>query len=565
MSAALQASAFALIAALWALLEWATADVLTRCLVLWFVVGAAWLAAEVLSRTSPPDAAAQWIASKLPAPVERPRFVTARRVFSFALGAVFLAAFWSWGSQVRGLVGEHGLVPVSEQLTAATAAGNSIWQIPSLSWLSDGDFMLLAQCWVGALLAIAMCAGFFPGACSLLCWALYLSLMSVGEAFANFQWDALLLETALLAAVWLPWRARPDWGAETDAQKIGLWLLWWLYVRMILESGIVKLTWGDGTWLGYSALDYHFETQPLPLWTAWYAHQAPRWMLRASCWLTYFVEIALPILLLAPPRWRPLRQISAWLQIALQAGIIVTGNYTYFNWLTIALCVPFLDDSSRIFRRLRFQPRETPSARQWPLVPSGAVALASVFFTFDGLGDAFAGAAGQEAQIRRMQEEFQRTKKRPAAPWHAPLRSFNSYGLFRTMTLSRPEFVLEGSNDGVNWREYEFSHKAGDVYRRPTLVAPHQPRLDWQMWFAALSPQHYSYLLERLMHRVLEGEPSVLALLEKNPFPSAPPRQVRLSLYDYRFTRFEDHTAAWWKRQFKGSTQPVSLENFRRR
>ncbi len=565
MSAALQASAFALIAALWALLEWATADVLTRCLVLWFLVGAAWLAAEILSRTSPPDAAAKWIARKLSAALERPRFLAARRVFSFALGAVFLAAFWSWGSQVRGLVGEHGLIPVSEQLTAATAAGNSIWQIPSMSWLSDGDFMLLAQCWLGALLAVAMCAGFFPGACSLLCWALYLSLMSVGEAFANFQWDALLLETALLAAVWLPWRARPDWGAESDAQKIGRWLLCWLYVRMILESGVVKLTWGDETWLGYSALDYHFETQPLPLWTAWYAHQAPRWMLRASCWFTYFVEIALPILLLAPPRWRPLRQISAWLQIALQAGIIVTGNYTYFNWLTIALCVPFLDDSSRIFRRLRFQPGETPSPQKWPLVPAGAVALASIIFTFDGLGDAFAGAAGQEAQMRRMREEFQRTGKRPVAPWHAPLRSFNSYGLFRTMTLSRPEFILEGSNDGVNWHEYEFPHKSGDVYRRPTLVAPHQPRLDWQMWFAALSPQHYSYLLERLMRRVLEGEPSVLALLERNPFPSAPPRQVRLSFFDYRFTRFEDHTAAWWKRQFKGSTQPVSLENFRSR
>ena len=162
-----------------------------------------------------------------------------------------------------------------------------------------------------------------------------------------------------------------------------------------------------------------------------------------------------------------------------------------------------------------------------------------------------------------MRAEFERTKKAPAAAWHQSLRSFNGYGLFRTMTLSRPEIILEGSADGVNWREYEFPYKAGDIDRRPALVAPFQPRLDWQMWFAALSPQHYGYLLERLMRRALEGEPAVLALLEKNPFPSGPPRFVRLSFYDYHFTRFEDRTAAWWKRELRGSTQPVSLENFR--
>jgi hypothetical protein len=188
-----------------------------------------------------------------------------------------------------------------------------------------------------------------------------------------------------------------------------------------------------------------------------------------------------------------------------------------------------------------------------------------VCFSFDGFSSAFAGLAGQEAEMRRMRAEFQRTKKYPAQPWHAMLRSFNGYGLFRSMTLSRPEIILEGSDDGANWHEYEFPYKAGDIYRRPALVAPHQPRLDWQMWFAALSPQHYSHLLERLIRRVVEGEPSVLALLEKNPFPSQPPRFVRLSFYDYRFTRFEDHGAAWWKRELRGTTQPFSLENFRPR
>ena len=561
MKTALRIFAFVLFAAVWALLELATADVLTRCLVLWTLLGAVWLGVEISARTSPPDAAAKWIARTLPS--EPSTFFAARRVFAFALGAIFLVAFWSWGSQVRGLVGAHGLVPVSEQLAAAQARGDSFWQMPSLSWLTEGDFMLLAQCWLGALCAIGMCAGFFPGACALVSWALYLSLMSVGEAFGNFQWDALLLETALPAALWLPWRARTDWAHESHAEKIGRWLLWWLFVRMMLESGIVKLTWGDKTWLGYTALDFHFETQPLPLWTAWYAHQAPRSILRTASWFTYFVEIAVPALLLAPSRWRFARHGAVLLQVALQIGIMATGNYTYFNWLTIALCLPFLDDTFRGFRKLRPSASEEKLRHWWPLIPAGALVLASVCFTFDGFVGAFAGLAGQEAEMRRFNEEL-KLKGRVRPPWHAGLRSFNSYGLFRTMTLSRPEIILEGSDDGTNWREYEFPHKAGDVHRRPLLVAPHQPRLDWQMWFAALAPGRYSYLLERLMRRTLDGEPAVLALLEKNPFPSQPPRFVRLSFYDYYFTHFEDNTSAWWKRELKASTQPVSLENFRR-
>ena len=562
MRATLRVSAFVLLAVAWALLEAATASVLTRCLVLWTLLGAVWIAVEIAARTSPPDAAAKWIARTLPA--EKPRFLAARRVFAFALGAIFLVAFWSWGSQVRGLVGEHGLIPVGEQLASLRKAGGSFWQMPSLSWLAEGDTMLLAQCWLGALLSIAMCAGFFPGACALVCWALYLSLMSVGESFANFQWDALLLETSLLAALWLPWRMRLDWGVESFAQKIGRWLLWWLFVRMILESGIVKLTWGDEKWLGYSALDYHFETQPLPLWTSWYAHQLPRWLLRAECWLTYFVEIATPILLLAPARWRFLRHGTVLLHVLLQLGIMATGNYTYFNWLTIALCVPFLDDSFRGFGKLRLPAAEDTRRHWWPLIPAGALAIASVWLSFDGFTSAFAGLAGQESKFQRMREEYQRSKKAPEQPWYATLRSFNGYGLFRTMTLSRPEIIVEGSDDGVNWHEYEFPHKAGDIYRRPSLVAPFQPRLDWQMWFAALSPRPYGYLLQRLVRRVLEGEPVVLSLLGKNPFASHPPRLVRLSFYDYHFTRFADGGAAWWKRDFKGSTQPLSADDFRR-
>jgi hypothetical protein len=559
MRIALPVIGLALTGAAWALLEGVTSSVATRCGVLWAVFGALCLGLWIVTRFAPATASARWIESRLPA--HPMRFSASRRVFAAALGAIFLIAFWSWGTQVRGLVGERGLIPVSEQLAGV---GDSWWRVPSLCWLAAGDAALLVQCWLGALLSLVLAAGFCPGACALLCWALYLSLMSVGAEFANFQWDALLLEASLLAALWLPWRARPDWGDETRAQCVGRWLLWWLFFRLMIESGVVKLTWGDDAWLDYSALDYHFETQPLPLWTSWYAHQAPRWLLRACCWVTYFIEIATPMLLFAPGRMRGLRHGAAIAQVLLQAAILKTGNYTYFNWLTIALCIPFMDDSFPLLRRLHRTAPESPQPHWWSLAPAAALAFASVIFTLEGFTGAFGGVRAQEAELKAIRDEYARTGKLPEPPWHQGLRSFNAYGLFRTMTRARPEIVVEGSADGISWREYGFPYKAGDIYGRPALVAPHQPRLDWQMWFAALSPPQHGRLLERLLQRILEGEPCVLALLEKNPFPDAAPRYVRLAFYDYHFTRFEDHTAAWWRREPRGTTQALSLETFRK-
>ncbi|MEQ1852252.1 MAG: lipase maturation factor family protein [Chthoniobacteraceae bacterium] len=548
-------------AVLWTLVESTTSSAMVRCGVLWTVFGAAWAGIAMITRFAPASPATGWLERHLPAaPV---RFSASRRVFAVALGAIFLVAFWSWGSQVRGLVGERGLFPVSEQL-AALDPEQPWWRTPTFCWLASGDASLLVQCWLGAALSLVMALGFCPGACALLCWALYLSLMSVGETFANFQWDALLLEGSLLAALWLPWRARPDWGCETAAQRVGRWLLWWLFFRLMIESGVVKLTWSDDAWLDYSALDFHFESQPLPLWTSWYAHHAPRWLLRTCCWVMYFIEIATPVLLFAPSRMRSLRHAAVIAQVLLQAAILATGNYTYFNWLTIALCLPFLDDSAPFLRRLQKPPPASPKAHRWSLVPAGVLALASGIYGFEGFAGAFGGLRAQESEMQSLRDEYRRTGKIPAPPWHQGLRSFNGYGLFRTMTRTRPEIILEGSADGISWREYGFPYKAGDVHERPALVAPHQPRLDWQMWFAALSPAHHGRLLERLIQRVLEGEPAVLALLEKNPFPDGPPRFARLSFHEYRFTRPEDRTAAWWKRELRGSTQAISLESLRR-
>lgn len=551
----LQLAVFATTLPLWAALERIFSDPLARCIALWAVFALLWGGVEFAARKG-----------KVLLPVEKNTFTAARRVFAIAFSAIFLVAFWSWGSQVRGLVGEQGLLPVGEQLLAVQKSETfRAIEHPTLCWLGHSDTWLLAQCWLGAFYSIALAAGFCPGVCALVCWALYLSLMSVGGPFSNFQWDALLLETAPLAAAWLPWSLRPQWGRDSSAQKIGRWLLWWLFFRLMIQSGIVKLTWNDTTWLNYTALDFHFETQPLPLWTSWFAHQWPAWLHRAMCWVMYWIEIATPILLFAPPRWRTLRHSAALAQIALQLAIIATGNYTYFNWLTIALCLPFLDDTTPFLRRLALIAESKPAPR-WPLIPACAMAAASVALSFGGMLDAFGGAARQEREMKALRADYEHTGKAPQTEWWKFLRTFNGYGLFRTMTTARPEIILEGSDDGRVWREYEFPYKAGNLYRSPSLVAPHQPRLDWQMWFAALHPPSNAYWLEALLRRVLESEPTVLALLEKNPFPNEPPRFVRMLYYDYHFTRAEENPVTWWKRELKGVLIPaVSLENFRKK
>jgi hypothetical protein len=464
-------------------------------------------------------------------------FILARRLFAAAFGVVFLCAFVSLGVQVRGLFGEHGIMPATEFLLQAGKhlGSGAIWQVPSLFWIDASDGMLVGFCIAGAILSCGIIAGVAPGACAFACWALYLSLCSVGSPFLDFQWDILLLETALLAAFWLPWRPRPAWTIETSGQQFARWLLWWLLFRLMFESGVVKLAWGDKTWWELRALEYHFETQPLPLWTAWYAHQVPAWLLRGITLVTFFVEMGAPFLLIAPRRWRHAAGIAL---AGLQIGILLTGNYAFFNWLSLALCLLVFDD--------RFFPqrwRERLPAAPTPAWPAWRIGLALAGTTL--------------AFVLSLPGFFNAFDLKMPSPL-AQFRSFNGYGLFRVMTTERPEVVIEGSNDGVTWNEYEFPWKPGDVRRAPGLVAPHQPRVDWQMWFAALGDVRANPWFVNLLAQTLQGSPQVLDFYAWNPFPNQPPRSIRAVLYDYHFTRAGE--SGWWRRERRGLyCPPISL------
>ena len=470
-------------------------------------------------------------------PPFRSRFLAGRRIFAIVFGLTFASAFLSLAVQVRGLFGGRGIVPADEFLKAVHAqlGAAAYWEVPSFCWLGAGDGVLVFLCVAGALLSLAIAVGFAPGPCSLCAWAIYLSLCSVGSPFLNFQWDALLLETALLAAFWLPWRLRPVWGCETRGQVFARWLIWWLAFRLIFESGIVKLSWGDATWWNLTALYFHFETQPLPLWTAWYAHRAPGWLLSAATFLMFAIELVAPFLILAPRRWRHGAAVAL---IALQAGVAATGNYAFFNLLSIAICIPLFDDTFFSARWRGLIPFvETPPLPKWRTVLATTCAMVAATLTLPGLVQAF----HVDSPLPLVS-----------------LRSFNGYGLFRVMTTERPEVVIEGSNDGVNWSEYGFPWKPGDVRRRPALVAPHQPRVDWQMWFAALGDARSNPWLVNLLARTLQGSPEVLAFYEWNPFSNQPPRYIRAVLYDYHFTRAGE--SGWWRREKRGIYCPaVSL------
>ena len=471
-------------------------------------------------------------------PQQPSAFTTARRVFARALAAVFFCAFVSLSVQIRGLAGARGIIPAQQFLNAVwnQLGAKALLEVPTVCWVNASDPMLVAVCVMGIVISLVMLWGFFPGLCALLLWALYLSLCWVASPFTNFQWDALLLETALPAAVLLPWQGRPRWSRWTPAQQAALWVLWWLLFRLMFESGAVKLSSGDPTWHTLTALDYHFETQPLPIWTAWYANQIPEWLLCLATFGMFLIELLAPLLIPAPRRWR---HGGAWAIIALQVIILVTGNYAFFNYLTIALGLLLFDDTAWAalwpWRQEEIATVETwtPRARWIIGAVAGLVFLITVQPLISTLG-----------LVRRWPAPFS-----PLRDGVAPLMSFNGYGLFAVMTTSRHEIMVEGSDDGENWRPYEFRWKPGDVKERPRLIAPHQPRLDWQMWFAALgSVQNQPWFVHFLV-RLLEGSPEVTGLLRTNPFPDHPPRYVRAVAYDYHFTRFGEGQPGWWKRK----------------
>jgi predicted DCC family thiol-disulfide oxidoreductase YuxK len=512
--------------------------------------------------------------------LEPPSHLLVRWLFLKSLGVVYLIAFLSLSVQVMGLIGSKGILPTDltmfgfrQEANLAHLGVTRYHAVPTLCWISASDGFLKFQCAAGVGLAILVIIDIAPAPCLFLLWLIYLSLSVVFREFLAFQWDSLLLEIGFLSIFFAPLQWLPRRLRSPPPSRLVLWLLRWLLFRLMLGSGLVKLLSGDGTWRNMTALRYHYETQPLPTWIGWYAHQLPLRAQQISALLLFGIELVLPFLIFAPRR---LRQIPCVGFIVLQTLIMLTGNYCFFNLLSILLCLVLLDDAAvakLIPVRLRGwllvasdkpqeienagksespaipSPRSDPPSfsRRWPIqitVPLICIAILLPLMQFGGMF-------------------------RVHIPWPSPLvsayrfaspfRSFNNYGLFAVMTTNRPEIVIQGSRDGVTWLDYEFRYKPGDVRRRPGFVEPHQPRLDWQMWFAALSDYQHNLWFVEFCARILNGSPEVTGLLERNPFPKTPPRYLRAVVYEYHFTDFATRrrTGAWWHRERKSDYLPV--------
>jgi uncharacterized membrane protein YphA (DoxX/SURF4 family) len=389
-----------------------------------------------------------------------------------------------------------------------------------------------------------------------LLWALYLSFCVVAGPFLNYQWDTLLLETGFLAVFFAPLQLWERPSRQTRPPVLMLWLLRWLIFRLMFESGCVKLMSGDSLWWNLSALRVHFETQPLPAWPGWQAHQwPPSAQVFCTC-MMFVIELAVPVFIFAGRR---LRLAAAGMFAAFQALILLTGNYTFFNWLTILLCIPLLDDRALGFFRPATAARKEPqpAARRaarwpWPLT-LGLTMLLVPLTTIPFLAAAGVGQTWPAPIIRLY-------------GWAQPFRTFNGYGLFAVMTPTRLEIIVQGTDDGLHWKDYSFKYKPDDDLRRaPRFVAPYPPRLDWQMWFAALGGLRASPWFLGFEKCLLENSPPVLALLGPNPFPKQPPKYIRALLYEYHFTDRATRraTGEWWRREVRGLyAPPLSLEDF---
>jgi predicted DCC family thiol-disulfide oxidoreductase YuxK len=488
------------------------------------------------------DAAYQFTKYTFGRKIEPTRFIATQWLFVRVLALIYAVAFASFATQVSGLIGARGILPLGEYMDAVTkgVGWQKLHMLPMVFWFGDwssaNDRMLIGFCWLGVFFSLLLIFGRMEKILLAVLYVMYMSLCSAGQDFMSFQWDALLLEAGFLAIF-------------LGRARIVAWLFRWLVFRLFFLSGAVKLLSHDASWKNLTALDFHYHTQPLPTIFAWYMDKLPTGFQHASTFFVLTVELAMPFLIFMP---RKIRHFGAWLMIGLQVLILLTGNYTIFNVLAIALCLFLFDDQAVLPYVTRFAPAKLKQSTDDP-VPKVVRAFAAGFaaimllLTVGRMVETFAGGDAPEPL---------KTMVRVASPFEIA----NSYGLFAMMTTTRPEIIIEGSDDGNAWQTYEFRYKPGDLKRSPRWAAPFQPRLDWQMWFAALGnfrePQNRWFI--RFATRLLEGSSEVEGLLENNPFPNHPPRYVRATAYEYTFSSWAEHrqSGVWWDRKLLGAYLP---------
>jgi hypothetical protein len=462
-----------------------------------------------------------------------------RLVIERGLGLTYLLAFLVALNQFPALLGERGLLPVPRYLGSV-----NFGEAPSLFHLRYSDRLLRAVALTGVALSVSLVLGllqvgplWLPMLGWFVLWVLYLSIVNVGQRFYAFGWESLLLEAGFLAIFLGNARTAPPFPI--------LILFRWLAFRLELGAGLIKLR-GDPCWRDLTCMDYHHETQPMPNPLSWYAHRLPRAFHRIEVLGNYVAQLVAPFLLLLP---QPIATIGGLVMLGTQAYLVASGNYAWLNLLTMVLVVSAIPDS---FIRTLLPGAGAPPALAapplWFMVAVGAVTALVVVLSYWPVRNLLGGRQLMNAAFNR---------------YHL----VNTYGAFGSVTRERYEVVIEGTDadelsEQTVWREYEFKAKPGDPRRRPPQVAPYHLRLDWLMWFAGISPSYAQDWLVPFLTKLLEGDPAVVRLLRRNPFPDAPPVRVRARYYRYGFTTRQERreTGAWWMRELVGDyVPPVEL------
>jgi lipase maturation factor len=466
-----------------------------------------------------------------------PEYWLGRLVLERGAAVVYLIAFVAAALQFRALIGEHGILPVPRYL-----ATQSFWRTPSIFHLRYSDRLFSAVSWFGAALSAAIVAGAADAAplwlamlMWLALWVLYLSIVNVGQTWYAFGWESLLLETGFLM-IFL--------GNDAVAPPVlTLWMARLLLFRVEFGAGLIKMR-GDSCWRDLTCLYYHHETQPMPGPLSWFFHHLPKPLHRIEVAGNHFSQLIVPFGLFAP---QPIASVAAAIIVVTQLWLVASGNFAWLNWVTILLACSVIDDSS-VSALLAVPAHAGSTPPRW----------------FAGLVIAFASAVLFMSYwpVRNMLSSHQRMNMSFNA-----FHLVNTYGAFGSIGRVRREVVIEGTDEAhitgqTVWQEYGFKGKPGAVRRLPRQWAPYHLRLDWLMWFAAISPGYAQPWLIPFLQRLLRNDRPTLRLLRHNPFPESPPRYVRAQLYQYRFTTVAElrRDRAWWHRTLIGRyVPPVAL------
>jgi hypothetical protein len=484
----------------------------------------------------------------------RPRWLAAssrgtygltRFVFLRFLGLIYVVAFAVAANQMVPLVGHDGLLPADQFLPRVkeVLGEQAGWRLPTLFWFGVSDVALASVAYLGLALGLVVLAGFANAVMLFFLWLLYLSIVTAGQLFWGYGWESLLLETGFLAIFLAPPLDPRPFPKNESPPRVIIWLLWWLVFRLMLGAGLIKLR-GDECWTNLTCLVTHYETQPLPNPLSPYLHQLPLWVQKGSVLFNHFAELVAPFLLFCPRRFRQWGALSI---VIFQGLLIVSGNLSWLNWLTIAIALACFDDRAWLrLVPLKWRASLEPLAKSHPMskvrrrvvygyaIIVGLLSLSPVLNMF--------------SSSQRMNSSFD------------PFYLVNTYGAFGSVGRERYEIILEGTNDDdpgtAEWLAYEFRCKPGRLDRRPCVVAPYQYRIDWQMWFAAMSDYRRDPWVVHFVYKLLLGQASTLSLLASNPFPSRPPKYIRAELYRYEFTRIGDEGGNHWKRTRIGAYLP---------